>query len=107
MIWNQLRLKRHVRWSLVPRVLEFNIVLHQQVNHDQLDLIARKKSAGTCVPAVPKCHAFQVAGCPLDTPFNHWITRFLAYLSKPKGIKLRWIWEDLWIHGNGLGGDPD
>ena len=69
-IRNQLCLKRQVRRSLLPRILEFDIILHQQLNYDQLDLVACEKTTGTGVPAISKCHTLQIASRPLAPAFD-------------------------------------
>lgn len=107
MIRNQLRLKCHVSRPLLPRILKFDVIFHQQLNHNQLDLVPREETAGTCVPAIPKRHTFQIASRPLDAAFDHWIAGRLAYFRKAKCIKFSGVREEFRIHGYGLGGDCD
>lgn len=68
-------------------VRKLEIVIHEQMDHDLLDLVGGEEAARTSMPAVTKGHVLQVTRGPLQTPGGGEIFRRAAEIGKAKAIK--------------------
>ena len=107
MIWHQLCLKRHTGRPFLPRLLEPEIIIHQQIDHNQLDFIASEEASWTSMSAIAKRHILQVAGSPLQASLDHRIRGRLSDLLKSKRVEFERIGEYGLVHGNRLGWYPN
>lgn len=127
MVRQVLRFELETWWSSLT-LLEFHIIILQQVNHDGFDFVCRKKSPvtrvshflayavpprlqggmlqqkldlpRTCVPSIPKCHTIRIRCDILSLAILSSIR--LSQLRKSEPIKLFGLGIKLWIHCNSL-----